>query len=667
MGVVDGLSKARMLAIEAASVVGGSISSGHLILTKFDGSTIDAGNVVGPAASINSGAPGSPISGQMFFDSANFAGLTDLMAVKNPESSTANWIAYGFGYDTAVTFSVAGGGVTLTGGAGSGNHFAGIPISGLSPGESYFAQVKVRVPTGSPDVAFTVGYKTSGHLLKIKDQDVTLALAFTADSTSASFGIEFSGAGPVVVKSMKVWVLNQRGYPSYIFDGSGWIETVHMAQKGDIYSRVNTFGNQVINGIKQFVEGLWVGPQSNSFLLAGSNNEAGALPIMHVSQDNSAGGFAGAVIRGAVSATAVGRSVGLVFKHSNESSSGESNKGWEVASYAADAWANTPSFIIRNGTTGRNSVLIDNATDNISKPGFIHTFGRGGTTADAATLILAGADAGAGGGGADIQMKKNGVLKWRLYTLGSVDGNLYVRDEANAKMVARFAPGASGASVFEVYDKTVTDQLQITRTIDISGGDANNYYMGGFYNGSGITNAPDANWWYIECQQHSNVASQYSKQVATELTASNPRVFVRTRTGGTWNAWYQVSGPVAWIAPTFTNSWVNYGSGFQSAGYRIVGDMVQLRGLIKSGTLGLAAFTLPAGYRPTANLLLSGVISVHAAQATSAASAGTAHTHTFGVNDYGGRVDIGTTGSVTINSNGANGFVSLDGMSFPIT
>lgn len=49
MAIVDGLTKARMLALEAANVVGGTVNgSGHLILTKHDGSTIDAGSVIGP-------------------------------------------------------------------------------------------------------------------------------------------------------------------------------------------------------------------------------------------------------------------------------------------------------------------------------------------------------------------------------------------------------------------------------------------------------------------------------------------------------------------------------------------------------------------------------------------------------------------------------------------
>lgn len=49
MGTVDGLTKTRMLAIEAASVVSGAVDSGtgHLILTKHDGTNLDAGYVWG--------------------------------------------------------------------------------------------------------------------------------------------------------------------------------------------------------------------------------------------------------------------------------------------------------------------------------------------------------------------------------------------------------------------------------------------------------------------------------------------------------------------------------------------------------------------------------------------------------------------------------------------
>lgn len=49
MAVVTGMSAARMLAIEAASVVDGDVVSGNLELTKHDGSKILAGSVIGPS------------------------------------------------------------------------------------------------------------------------------------------------------------------------------------------------------------------------------------------------------------------------------------------------------------------------------------------------------------------------------------------------------------------------------------------------------------------------------------------------------------------------------------------------------------------------------------------------------------------------------------------
>lgn len=47
MAIVTGLTKARMEAIEDASVVSGEIVGGHLILTTFGGDDIDAGEVIG--------------------------------------------------------------------------------------------------------------------------------------------------------------------------------------------------------------------------------------------------------------------------------------------------------------------------------------------------------------------------------------------------------------------------------------------------------------------------------------------------------------------------------------------------------------------------------------------------------------------------------------------
>ena len=48
MATVTGLTADRMLEIEASTVVDGDVIDGELILTKHDGSTIDAGSVIGP-------------------------------------------------------------------------------------------------------------------------------------------------------------------------------------------------------------------------------------------------------------------------------------------------------------------------------------------------------------------------------------------------------------------------------------------------------------------------------------------------------------------------------------------------------------------------------------------------------------------------------------------
>ncbi len=51
-----------------------------------------------------------------------------------------------------------------------------------------------------------------------------------------------------------------------------------------------------------------------------------------------------------------------------------------------------------------------------------------------------------------------------------------------------------------------------------------------------------------------------------------------------------------WTAPTLENSWVVFGGGFQPPEYRLVNGKVELRGLMKNGTIGaVTAFTLPWG------------------------------------------------------------------------
>ena len=101
-----------------------------------------------------------------------------------------------------------------------------------------------------------------------------------------------------------------------------------------------------------------------------------------------------------------------------------------------------------------------------------------------------------------------------------------------------------------------------------------------------------------------------------------------------------------WRTPTLLNSWVNWGSGLQAAGYKMVdGRGVKLRGLVKAGTVNTTIFTLPAGYRPA----LSEVFAVQ-----------------NGTTSGQGRVDVNSSGNVTQVSgvSGASTFVGLSTILF---
>lgn len=92
-----------------------------------------------------------------------------------------------------------------------------------------------------------------------------------------------------------------------------------------------------------------------------------------------------------------------------------------------------------------------------------------------------------------------------------------------------------------------------------------------------------------------------------------------------------------WFNLPYASGWADFGSGYMPGQYKIVGDLVFVRGLVKrvSGAGTLIA-TLPSGYRPGAGVLVGKLT------------------------DTGiGRVDINTAGQITLVS-GGNGWVQLD-------
>jgi hypothetical protein len=94
--------------------------------------------------------------------------------------------------------------------------------------------------------------------------------------------------------------------------------------------------------------------------------------------------------------------------------------------------------------------------------------------------------------------------------------------------------------------------------------------------------------------------------------------------------------------PAFQNAWVNNGGSYEGAGYlKTMDGFVRLTGVIKSGTVGLVAFQLPPGFRPTFYKTLVCIS-----------------------NNAIGRVDIDLNGNVIPQSPSTTTNVILDGLMF---
>lgn len=132
MATVSGLTAARMLEIEAASVVDGEIVGDNLILTKHDATTINAGNVrgpqgpagptgpAGPVPSYVTSLPGSPSNGDEIYLVLSAAlGLLGHFRYNSGSASPYKWEAVGkqpelFDEITAIESTANGAYVALT-------------------------------------------------------------------------------------------------------------------------------------------------------------------------------------------------------------------------------------------------------------------------------------------------------------------------------------------------------------------------------------------------------------------------------------------------------------------------------------------------------------------------------------------------------------------------
>lgn len=146
---------------------------------------------------------------------------------------------------------------------------------------------------------------------------------------------------------------------------------------------------------------------------------------------------------------------------------------------------------------------------------------------------------------------------------------------------------------------------------------------------------------------------------STQVACLRPHAWVGSNPNGTNTVYYTdiefeeviptaALGDSGWITlSSFSNGWVNFGSGWAGASYRKIGNRVFLRGLIAAGTISgdpntNTAFTLPVGYRPIqSNGTMHAVVS----------------------NDAFGQVRAAQDGRVGVFT-GSSTWVNLDGISF---
>lgn len=113
MATVTGLTAAKMLEIEAACIIDGDVVVNDLVLTRHDGTTINAGNVRGPAGTNGTngtngapgaaGAPGAPgVAGGQVFSQAIGDGVAKAFTVVHGFGSKSVQVAV---YQTATPFS----------------------------------------------------------------------------------------------------------------------------------------------------------------------------------------------------------------------------------------------------------------------------------------------------------------------------------------------------------------------------------------------------------------------------------------------------------------------------------------------------------------------------------------------------------------------------------
>jgi hypothetical protein len=155
----------------------------------------------------------------------------------------------------------------------------------------------------------------------------------------------------------------------------------------------------------------------------------------------------------------------------------------------------------------------------------------------------------------------------------------------------------------------------------------------GFYAGTGV----DAKLVNVTADDNTVYGFESASVVAT-LDGYSGTGNASGTTDFNWLSSANVRSRIIMVAPTFLNSWVNYGSPRTTTGFAYAAGAIHIKGTIKDGTINLPIFTLPSGVRPSEDFVFVVPTSTG-----------------FGT------VEVRTDGNVVLTS-GGTGYVILDGI-----
>ena len=130
----------------------------------------------------------------------------------------------------------------------------------------------------------------------------------------------------------------------------------------------------------------------------------------------------------------------------------------------------------------------------------------------------------------------------------------------------------------EVNGRTLVNQFQYTKAINYSSNDLNSLVTAGFYDGEGMTNAPNSGWFWVTVEKYSG-DDNWVHQTATSFGSLNTanEVYTRVRSGGSWGAWKELTSNTGTVTSVGGTGTVN--------GITLTGTVTASGSLTLGGTL----------------------------------------------------------------------------------